>query len=339
MASRVFLHRATSQLQLIRSARTPRPRAQSSLAAAARPASLEDLCVNFQSPLGVGNFGGVYHAEVLATGEDVAVKLMNLACIPEDGRVGRTELVAGIEHEQLLFDEVLQRGISHPHVVDLVGRFNSDAEEAEMLGLDLPPGAHKEPLHCFVMELLQGKSLHKHVEQSKGLSEDEARRITRVLCEGLHFLLEHGIVHRDVKPDNLHFSNPGDSDAASLKLIDFSTATVVPKGVLAENAVFDDAVGTPGYVAPEVLFTQKNGGKYDAKCDVFSLGCTVHAMLTNMYLPRRHAHLGIVLDKNLSSTLSSEGLDFLNTSLALNPIDRPSISEILHHPWLRVGVE
>jgi len=304
----------------------------------ARPQSLDEFDVDFRSPIGIGNFGGVYPAQNRMSSAEVAIKLMSPACLPPDGRVGRTELVAGIGLEQQLFDQVLRDDISHPNVVDLIGRFDGPAEEADMLGLDLPPAAFEEPLHYFVMELLEGMSLQVHVEQSKGLPEYEARSVTRVLCEGLEFLHQSGIVHRDLKPSNVHYSHGGSADAAALKLIDFSTAGVVPQGASIEHAVFDEHVGTPGYVAPEVLFAQKRGETYNAKCDVFSLGCTLHAMLTNMYLPRRHAHLGIVINKELGMTLSPDGYSFLSSLLSLDPSERPTVSEALQHPWLQEGV-
>jgi len=154
--------------------------------------------------------------------------------------------------------------------------------------------------------------------------EDEVKRITFAICKAVQYLHSQGIVHRDVKPANVISTESG-----VWKLIDFGCAVALPKH-LRGDSVLDELVGTPGYVAPEVLAGQ---AKYGPKADVYSIGCTLHAMLTNMYLPRRHPHLGIVAHGPLPVSELCE--DLLTSLISENPVDRPTVDEIFEHPWMK----
>jgi len=290
--------------------------------------SLDEFDVHFDTPLGCGAFGAVYAGRHLKTNQDVAVKTMSMVFAPTQGISEPSDLEDGVLQEKQVFEHILESGASHPHVVELLGCFEGTGEEAHRSGLELPEDAVQEPVHYFVMERLAGKSLQECIEQSSGFDEQEVKNITRAICEGLEFLHQQGIVHRDIKPMNLLYSHG--SSSSVLKLIDFSHAGVTPPDTSVEAAVFNKKLGTAGYTAPEVLLDMD---PYSAKCDVFSLGCTVHAMLTNMCLPRRHPRIGIMT--NWPESLSAQGRDLMSACLALRPEDRPSTTDILHDPWLR----
>jgi serine/threonine protein kinase len=162
------------------------------------------------------------------------------------------------------------------------------------------------------------------------LEESEARDITLALSQALQYLHELGVMHRDVKPANVLFSSPASPDEGkgTWKLIDFSAskhAQLISSG----EATLRERVGTPGYIAPEML---RGIEPYGPKADVFSLGCTVHALLTNMCLPRRHRSGGMVT--KLPQRLSPQGHAFIDALLTINPADRPTIDMVLSHPWL-----
>jgi len=302
----------------------------------APPTSLEEFDVDFSSPIGEGATGVVYPAQHKSTNIDLIIKVSSVDMLAGDKGVRRSELSEGIAHEKSVFDQMMNLGISHPHVVDMVGYFDGPSAQALEQGLpaeaiDLAENVAECPMNYFIMERLQGESLRDQIERSGGLEECEAKPIVKAICEGLDFLHRQGVVHRDVKPDNILYSYSGTSSAEGLKLIDFSHAGVVdPRDIdIEEQEWFEKRLGTPGYIAPEVLLQD---GPYNAKCDVFSLGCSVHAMLSNMHLPRRHPSVGMMT--RLPNNVSMECRDLLDSLLSPNPEDRPTVSEVLQSPWL-----
>lgn len=233
---------------------------------------------------------------------DVAVKAMSTALPTETGAL---PVASGICNESTAFDHLLE-GPPHPNVVELVGRFE---------GL----GSEDEQVYYFVTELLAGGSLEDSL-QAGGMEEATARRVIRSVCQGLASLHDQGVVHRDLKPGNVLFSK-GEEDP---KLIDFSHAALVS----GDEETLTGELGTRGYVAPEVL-SEKPYGK---KCDMFSLGCTVHALLSGRP-PRRHLRVGFV--QQLPSSVSPSARRFVEALLTVDPRSRPSAREALAERWLQ----
>ncbi|CAJ1368327.1 unnamed protein product, partial [Effrenium voratum] len=169
----------------------------------------------------------------------------------------------------------------------------------------------EEPVHYFVTELLEGGSLEDRIQHAP-LEEEAARRVARSICEGLVSLHDQGIAHRDLKPGNVLFGAEGE---ATPKLIDFSHA-----GMMRGQERLAGELGTRGFVAPEVLAAQS----YDLKCDVFSLGCLVHALLSGRP-PRRHMRIGMM--QQLPEGTSQEARHFLSALLNMDAAKRPSSRE------------
>ena len=119
----------------------------------------------------------------------------------------------------------------------------------------------------MVLELMEGQDLFKTIKSLIRPSEHYIYSIFSQLLKGLLFLNFHGIMHRDLKPDNLLFSN--DSKNSRVKIADFSLAEE-----FFPNKKFNALCGTPGFMAPEIL----NGDQYDEKVDVFSLGIILYMM-------------------------------------------------------------
>src|SRR5207244_4380560 len=119
----------------------------------------------------------------------------------------------------------------------------------------------------FSMELLQGRTLYERIVNGGPLPPAEARRIAVEMCEALHAAHRAGVVHRDLKPHNVFLTESG-----GVKLLDFGLARVAGQSRFTHSSA---VLGTPGYIAPELLA----GQRADPRADLYSLGVTYFEML------------------------------------------------------------
>lgn len=122
--------------------------------------------------------------------------------------------------------------------------------------------------HFIAMEFLEGQTLRDVVEIEGKLSVERAVEIASGVCDGLSYAHSKGVIHRDIKPDNIQILPSG-----RIKITDFGIARLMEEPSLtAEGQVF----GTPSYMSPE----QVAGKPLDARTDIFSLGIVLFEMLT-----------------------------------------------------------
>lgn len=224
--------------------------------------------------LGTGGFGVVSRARSLATRQAVAVKSISASKVRSD-----------------MPEVVILPGLKHPNIVSFIEAF-SDGQY----------------LH-IVMELLSGESLRQKVgrywasedaaldaalslagldgreRRGKGLPSALTWRYLRDLLSAVVYLHGAGYIHRDIKADNAMLLHPRDSSL--LKLVDFGACCAAPP---ATEPPLTDRVGTPGYLAPEVL-----AGAYREKCDVWSCGVVAFLMCVG-YTPFESKTTGETLE-------------------------------------------
>ena len=123
-----------------------------------------------------------------------------------------------------------------------------------------------------VMELLEGPELVDAVAADGGYSESDAKIVMRSMLDAIAFMHARGVVHRDLKLENLVLARPG--DVSSVTLVDFGLAKALTARERAENVC-----GTLAYVAPEALVA----GQYGRGVDVWALGVAMHALLTGTW--------------------------------------------------------
>ena len=122
--------------------------------------------------------------------------------------------------------------------------------------------------HYIVMEYLEGHSLREIQQMQGALPLKESMEIALQLCDALGYAHSRGVVHRDVKPDNVHILPGG-----IIKLTDFGIARITAEpSITAHGQVF----GTPSYMSPEQVASHT----VDHRTDIFSLGITLYEMLT-----------------------------------------------------------
>ncbi|MBA4065561.1 MAG: hypothetical protein C0501_17970 [Isosphaera sp.] len=267
------------------------------------------------SELGAGGMGVVYKAEHRIMGRVVALKVMAPHLTAKAGSADRfrKEVRAAAR-------------LGHPNIVTA-----HDADEAG-------------GLHFLVMEYVDGVSLERLVAKRGPLPVTAACALARQAALGLGHAHARGMVHRDIKPQNLMVTRRG-----HLKVMDFGLARFVRDGVEAEagppgrlpfgagKPVADPLtnpnllMGTPDYLSPEQA---RNSAAVDARSDLYSLGCTLYFLLTGA---APFARASSLIDKLLAHTEEPpppvrevrpdvpEGLAaLLWRLLAKNPDDRPA---------------
>lgn len=121
----------------------------------------------------------------------------------------------------------------------------------------------------IVMELLAGQDLGAILRERTALSLEEVVTLVDETARGLTALHEAGVVHRDLKPQNLFLAH---GEPPTWKILDYGVSKMIGAGTMTEN----NLVGTPGYMSPE----QAQGGEIDVRSDVFSLGAVAYRALT-----------------------------------------------------------
>lgn len=194
-----------------------------------------------EDKLGKGGMGEVYRALDTRTGQRVALKVLG------EDRAHNPGLMARFEREWRVL-----RDVCHPHVVTL---------------LDWPHQAVDFPF--FVMELLEGETLASRIDNGQALELAAFYDVMGQIADGLHAVHKAGIVHRDVKPENVFLCN---GKQATAKLLDFGLARVEKSQITGSGLL----VGTPSYVSPE----QITGDAIDARADIYALGLVMFRALT-----------------------------------------------------------
>ncbi|MBX3464525.1 MAG: protein kinase [Planctomycetes bacterium] len=196
-----------------------------------------------ESLLGRGAMGAVYRARQIRLDRDVAVKVIRPEMMTDERMLKRFEVEART-----------------------VGRFNSQhVVMVHDVGFDLG-------VHYLVMEFVQGKNLREHTKLLAGgrLPAAEAIPLLRQACKGLEEAQRLGVIHRDVKPDNLMLTDRG-----VLKIADFGIAKPLQDDFSLTMSA--ELIGTPLYMSPE----QCQGiADLDFRSDMYSLGATFYYLLT-----------------------------------------------------------
>jgi serine/threonine-protein kinase len=198
--------------------------------------------------LGHGGMATVWLARDLRYDRLVALKVL------------RPELAVSLGAERFLREIMLAARLQHPHVVSVY-----ESGEIETAG---HPGA---PVLWFAMPYVEGESLRERLRRQGRLPRREALRIAREAARGLHYAHEHGVIHRDVKPENILLTRDG-----STLVADFGIARPTGSTSASHLTGTGIVVGTPAYMSPE----QALGAELDARTDIYSLGCVLYEMLT-----------------------------------------------------------
>ncbi len=239
--------------------------------------------------LGRGGMGAVYLARDLSLEREVAIKIVKAA---SDERA---------MHERFRREARTGARLSHPNIVPLYAF------------------GEVEGMPYFVMGYVRGESLGDRLRRDGKISEEETRRIVAEIADGLDHAHRQGVVHRDVKPDNVLL----DDESGRALLTDFGVARGLGKGDTLTQ--YGSVVGTPQYMSPE----QASGSAdIDGRSDIYSLGVMAYTMLAGR-LPFDGSSALDVLTKQLTQepaplasmapTVSDATLQAVQRCLAKDP--------------------
>ncbi|RNF16680.1 putative protein kinase [Trypanosoma conorhini] len=261
--------------------------------------------VRREERIGRGGFGDIFRAVDLDTGLPLVVK--EVLVMADVGKDVEQQLRA-LEREIRVM-----RKLNHKHIVCYYS-------------------ARREESNCALqiyMEYVGGGTIAQKLRANGPFSEDETRNYTRQLLEGLEYLHQRRIVHRDLKGDNLFLTEDG-----VLKVGDFGTSKE-----LQTTLVTDSVAGTPNFMAPEVIACSG----HSCMADIWSVGCCVLEMLTG-HPPfwNLDNHMAVMfaimkgrLEEQVPPHISANAKEFISLCLRSDPKERPSAAQLQQHLWLR----
>ena len=251
----------------------------------------------FGRMIGRGAFGKVNIGLNILTGRIVAIKSFNKQNISNEKA-----------KKKILYETNLMRGLYHPSVTKILETFETDK------------------YMLIIMEYISGGNLQNFVKKRRKLCEKTAKILYRQLIQGIKYIHSKGIVHRDIKLENilLDLNN-------IVKICDFGVGKLTQKG-----QKLSDQCGTPVYMAPEII---KGDGYEGFPVDVWSSGVALYIMLSgNIPFNRDKTHdlqsAIINLPYKKIDDISDNANDLLKKILEKDPNKRLTPDQILEHPWM-----
>ncbi|KAM9842243.1 serine/threonine-protein kinase D1 [Aulostomus maculatus] len=252
--------------------------------------------------LGSGQFGIVYGGKHRKSSRDVAIKIIDKLRFPTK------------QESQLRNEVAILQSLHHPGVVNLDCMFET-------------------PERVFVvMEKLHGDMLEMILSSEKGRLPE---RITKFLVTQILVALRHlhfkNIVHCDLKPENVLLASA--DPLPQVKLCDFGFARII-----GEKSFRRSVVGTPAYLAPEVL---RNKG-YNRSLDMWSVGVIIYVSLSGTFpfnededINDQIQNAAFMYPPHPWKKISQEAIDLINNLLQVKMRKRYSVDKTLSHPWLQ----
>ncbi|KAG7532061.1 hypothetical protein FFLO_03869 [Filobasidium floriforme] len=194
--------------------------------------------------------------------------------------------------------------------------------------------------YYLVFPLMTGGELLERLNTRGRFTEEAVKRIMLRILDTLSFIHSHGIIHRDIKPDNFLYRSE-DSAIDDVVLIDFGISKILDKN---QEGTTDpktqiEVAGTPGYAAPEVFL--KTG--YGKNQDVFGVGVIAYNLLSASTPWRSRGYADLIRESMRAEVdfppgpfrgVSEQAILFVKYLMQPDPHARPSSAQALDHPWL-----
>ena len=274
------------------------------------------LFYKFKNFLGEGHFASVrtaYKRREYSSRKLFAVKSISLKKLTEK------------EYKDLIHEVDIISRLEHPHIIKFYETY------------------HDKDYFHIVTELCRGNNLNTRLKKAGGrMKEEHVRIIMMKILHALNYCHSSGVVHRDLKPDNIVFESPNNEEEDgeeeennnnfNIKIIDFGLSALKKK-----SEKLHTILGTPYYMAPEVL-----KGDYNEKCDIWSIGAIAYNLLSGT-----EPFKGDTSNKIFAKILYTEpdynsdkfrntsqlAIDFIKKCFVKDPDKRINCQEGLSHPW------
>jgi len=246
---------------------------------------------SLEDEIGQGGMATVYLAEDIKHHRKVAVKVL------------RPDLAVAVGADRFLREIELAARLTHPHILPLHDSGNADG------------------FLFYVMPYIDGESLRARLERDRQLGVEEALLIAREVADALAYAHAEGVIHRDVKPENILLSR-GHAVVADFGI---GKAVSAAGSQLTQTGV---AVGTPAYMSPEQAAGES---RLDGRSDVYSLGCVLFEMLvgsppfagaTAQETIARRFTTPVPDVRELRESVPAASADAVRKALARTPADR-----------------
>ena len=259
--------------------------------------------------IGKGKFGVVNLGIHKKTGQQVAIKILN------------KENIKTIEDKELVRIEIeILKLCHHPNIVRLLDHLENN------------------DYIYIVTEYIGGGTLGQYLKKKKfNFSERQATNIMSQIANGVKYLHQYGIAHRDLKPDNIMITQQ--NDYGVIKIMDFGLSKI-----LSPNERMVDGYGTLSYVAPEVLLRTP----YNKEVDIWSMGVILFYMLSGKLPFRGHKEQEVAekivydpleFDEDDWETRSQKVQDLISCCLEKKKEDRITIDKFINHPWFKKNMK
>ncbi|KNZ71785.1 Protein kinase byr2 [Termitomyces sp. J132] len=259
--------------------------------------------------IGAGSFGKVYLGMDASTGLLMAVKQVELPTGSGPNQERKKSMLSALEREIELL-----KNLQHANIVQYLYSSIDD-----------------EYLNIF-LEYVPGGSVTALIRNYGAFEEPLVKNFVRQILEGLNYLHERDIIHRDIKGANILVDNKG-----GIKISDFGISKKVDDNLLTGNRVNRPSLqGSVFWMAPEVV----KQSAHTQKADIWSVGCLVVEMLTGEHpwaqLTQMQAifKIGSSAKPSIPSDISAEAQEFLRLTFELDHEARPSAAELLQHLWI-----
>ncbi|EIW72748.1 hypothetical protein TREMEDRAFT_24503, partial [Tremella mesenterica DSM 1558] len=253
--------------------------------------------------IGKGQFGTVYRALNLDTGQMVAIKRIAL-----DGMEDH-------EIDDVMREVELLKRLDHPSIV----KYEGMSRDPDYLSI--------------ILEFVENGSLGSVLKAFGKFNERLAATYTAKILEGLDYLHREGVVHCDLKAANILSTKNG-----NVKLTDFGVSLNTKAMENIQQTAMSGVMGTPNWMAPEVI--NLDGARPPS--DIWSLGCTVIEMITGKPPFSDVSHPMAVMWRvvegappNPPEGSSDDLTHFLSRCFEKDPDVRPTASELFEHPWIK----
>ncbi|GMT36412.1 hypothetical protein PFISCL1PPCAC_27709, partial [Pristionchus fissidentatus] len=249
--------------------------------------------------IGIGMYGAVRRAVHKVTKTEVAIKIIKKNAL----RPHKNALIR-------VYREIeVQKRLNHPYVLDIFQVMETD-----------------EKIY-LVTELCRGGELFNLIQKRKRLSDQEARKYFYQLLLAIQYCHDRGVVHRDIKAENLLLDEFG-----SIKLADFGFSNF-----FTDSGMLGTFCGSPQYAAPEVFLGKKYHGP---QLDVWSMGVILHVFLTGR-TPFEGRNFQQIQERVLYGPIeypffvSPEAAQLMNLMMNRKADQRATLRQVMNHRWLK----